>query len=369
LTCLGLAAGAAAERVTDAEGLYSSSATVATNIPRIRTFAEAPQGFDPLAAADAELAAYGFPPRPDPTAEPDHYALWKRVMSAARIHWHGALETVPTARGAPAPGIGVEASSPQAAIAAAKSTSINWGGVVLTKALTKWNAGQSFRDIYTIMTVPVGQPAFGAAECDDHFTRTWAGLNGYAKNSVTQPGAGQGALIGGFQVYTSCSSADTNYYAIFGWEPADLQVAFFVNPGDLVYTEVASPPQGVYDSYLFIEDLTTLTYSAYSIPVSYTFIGNSAEWVVERPCCESGGIPYPLVNSIATYFDGGAALDNAGHTLYPGSQASSTQVITMRDDAGDQTILDVSTGSAGYEGLHGISLATTGCAYAGGCVK
>jgi hypothetical protein len=371
LSCLSIGAAAVAEadRATDAYELYSNNATVATNIPRIQTFADAPKGFDPLTAANADLAAYGLPPRPDPTAEPDHYALWKRAMSAARIRWHGALRAIAT-EGASGNGtLTMETMSPEAVPGSpATPDSYTWGGVVLTKSLTKWNSGQSFRDIYSVMTVPVGQPPFGAG-CDDYFTMTWAGLDGYVKNSSVQPGAGHGALIGGFQTYSSCNSADTGYDAIFGWEPDYLQGAFAVHPGDLVYTEVTSPPKGVNASYLFIEDLTTLTYSAYSIPVSYTFIGNSAEWVVERPCCDYRGDLYPLVNSIDTFFDGGAALDNAGHTLYPGSQASSTQVLAMRDDADDQNILDVYSGSAGQQGLHGLRLETTGCAYAGGCAE
>jgi hypothetical protein len=376
VTCVSLAAGAAvsaADRVTDASEPYAKSATVATNMPGIRTFADAPKGFDPITAGDADLAAYGFPPRPDPTAEPDHYATWKRAMTAARIRWHGALKAIPneTAAGDVAV-VGTEPMSPDLAQGApATPSSLNWAGVVLTKSLTKWNSGQSFRDIYTIMTVPVGQPSFGSG-CDPYHpyrARTWAGLNGYVKNSPVQLAGGQGALIGGFQAFIDCFTVETNYSAIFGWDPGVLDEAFPVHPGDLVYTEVSSPPQGIYNSYLFIEDLTTLTYSAYSIPVDYTFIGNSAEWVVERPCCDFGGYLFPLINSIATYFDGGAALDNGGHTLYPGSQATSAQVISMRDDTNDQNILDVYSGSAGYEGLHGISLNTTGCAYTGGCVQ
>jgi hypothetical protein len=378
LTCLSLAAGGAVaasattetvDRAAETYEAYTSNATVATNIPQVHTFVDAPKGFDPLTAGTAELAAYGFPPRPDSATEPEHYALWRRAMAAARIRWHGALKPITTPKTPEDAVTAAEEMSPEVTVASAtKATSKNWGGLVLTKSLTKWNSGQSFRDIYSVMTVPVGQPAF-ASICDSYFSRTFVGLNGYVKGAALQPGAGQGSLIGGFQTLTDCSKNDSFYYAIFGWDPGYIQGAFSVQPGDLVYTEVTSPPHGVYDSYLFIEDLTTLSYSAYSIPVQYAFVGNSAEWVVERPCCEFIGIAYPLVNSIDTFFDGGAAIDNAGQTLYPGSQASSAQVITMQDDAGDQTILNVYTGSSGSEGLHALRLETTGCAYTGGCVK
>jgi hypothetical protein len=185
--CTAAAAVAAADRETDVYELYSHSATVATNVPRIQTFADAPRGFDPVTAGDADLAAYGFPPRPDPRTEPDHYALWKRAMGAARIHWHGALKPVTTPKGPADSALGLETLSPEAASSSpAKPASKNWGGVVLTKGLSKWNSGQSFRDIYSEMTVPVGQRPFDSG-CDYLLTRTFPGLNGYVKNSGVQP--------------------------------------------------------------------------------------------------------------------------------------------------------------------------------------
>jgi hypothetical protein len=142
-------------------------------------------------------------------------------MGAARIHWHGALKSVTTPKGPADSAANLETLSPDAAPSSPVAlSSKNWGGVVLTKALSTWNSGQSFSDIYSEMTVPVGQPPFDSG-CGFYFTRTFAGLNGYVKNSGVQPGAGQGALIGGFEtVVNDCAGDYTSYVAIFGWEPA-----------------------------------------------------------------------------------------------------------------------------------------------------
>src|SRR5215471_17700363 len=74
--------------------VYASNATVPTNLSTIRTFPEPPGNFNVVAATDDELAMYGFPPRPDKQTEPDHYKMWERAMSAAKIRWNGDLKAV-----------------------------------------------------------------------------------------------------------------------------------------------------------------------------------------------------------------------------------------------------------------------------------
>jgi Peptidase A4 family len=346
-------------------------ANVATNLNSIRTFAEAPKNFNPLTAGDEDLAVYGFPARPDPQAEPQHYAMWERAMQAAKIRWNGNLTALPAqmkASDSMLAGTAMTASDVSESLPA-KPTSLNWAGVVLTKSLSAWSKKSSFRDIYSLITVPVGQPAFEGG-CDYYTQLSFVGLNGYVKNAAIQPGSA-GTLMGGVWAISNCSRADTRYSAAFGWNPSLIQSAFQLNPGDIFYTEVGAPPSGTQPSYLFIEDLTTLTYSSYSvsIPIGNTFIGNTAEWIVERRCCGNTGYPFPLLNTIDNFFDGGAALDNAGKTLYPGSQATSTEVLTMRDDANNQNIELIYQGSSGYEGNHSLLLQTTGCAFSGPCAK
>src|SRR5271165_5301133 len=56
--------------------------TVPTNLPNVRTYVAPPAGFNPVAASDATLAQYGFPPRPNPTDDPAANAAWNKAMSA-----------------------------------------------------------------------------------------------------------------------------------------------------------------------------------------------------------------------------------------------------------------------------------------------
>jgi hypothetical protein len=353
--------------------LYVSSATVPTNVEGIHTFPAPPGDFNAFVASDEQLAAYGYPPRPDKTANPDHYRLWEQVVSAAKHRWNGDLNPLPVARGRATETEAVprrETDVKPIPAAATTPQTFNWSGVALTNTLKKWSSSGSFVDMYSLISVPVSQPPIGAG-CDNYSELSWMGLDGFTKPAGIQPGAGKAALVGGLVSWTTCSSADAAYYLMIGWDPFYLDTVFAAKPGDIAYAEVTAPPNGTGPSYMFVEDLTTLTYSAFSVPVlsGITFVGNSAEWIVERLCCRSSGYPYPLANTNAIFFDGGAAIKGNGAYAYPGSTAVSTQVITMVDDTGSQIIEEVNQGSSGYEGQHSIFFQTTNCAWAGGCTE
>src|ERR1700761_7454680 len=65
---------------------------LATNLSGVMTFATPPQGFSAITASDEELAAYGFPPRPDPQLSPKPYASWAKAMLASRTRILPQLE-------------------------------------------------------------------------------------------------------------------------------------------------------------------------------------------------------------------------------------------------------------------------------------
>ncbi|MGB9234030.1 MAG: hypothetical protein WCC04_06420 [Terriglobales bacterium] len=100
-------------------------------------------------------------------------------------------------------------------------------------------------------------------------------------------------------------------------------------------------------------------------------IGNDAEWIVGRPtgvhCVGPEGM-CAQPNTIAISFDRGSASNADAKSFYPGSQASSTYIFSMTDDAGDQPTEKVyGQGSAGYQGLSSLLFLTSACAYSGGC--
>jgi hypothetical protein len=360
-----------AKAQSDALGqIYVSAANVSTNIPGIHTYAEPPNGFNPVTATDVELATYGFPPRPDQQADPDHYALWERAMTAAKIRWNGELKPQPGKRAMIPAGSSVlpetvhpEVTGPQ------RISTANASGVILTNKQKTFNKN-SFYEIFTVISVPVVQEPFGSSSCSPGYweEESIAGIDGYIYTvdgvNLFEPG-----LEGGVSADVYCSEPNI-YSAFFGWQSfsgmAGTTHVFNVNPGDLFYTN--QYVTGPNNASVFLEDMTTLTYNSYSVSTP-GIIGKTANWIVDRACCNPYPDPYALANSIGISFENGGAVINVddGKNFYPGSQASSTQILTMTDDEGDQNIEIVNQGINGYQGLNSLWFEVTGCAYSGGC--
>lgn len=357
--------------------IYLSAGNVPTNLANIHTYAEPPKGFNPLTATDVELATYGFPQRPDKQADPDHYALWERAMVAAKIRWHGDLKPGTNSGHKMMIPVGssqaqlVEQSQAQPQTGPLHLSNISGSGVVLDNGVKKWNNKTSFNDIWTEISVPVAQLPFDnttGCTAPDYFSLSLAGIDGeiwFGANGVPffLPQENAGVLSA-----VDCSNSPV-YWAYVGWEDS-LNTEFQVNPGDLFYTELHAFG-GCNNGSAFVEDLTTLTYNSYSIanPCNLLQIGRFANWMVWRLCCDGPGPDgaWPLANTIGISFEGATVMNGSGKLSYPGSQAASTEILTMTDDAGDQSIEIVSQGSTGFQGQHSLFLQTTGCAFTGGC--
>jgi len=359
--------------------IYLSAATVPTNLANIHTYPEPPKGFNPVTAPDVELATYGFPPRPDKQADPDHYALWDRAMTAARIRWHGDLKAAPsTGHGmmipaASSPAQPVEQAQAQPQTGPTHWSNISGSGVVLDNGVKKWSK-TSFNDIWTVISVPTTQLPFDnvtGCTASTFFSLSLAGIDGeisYGGNGVPffLPQENAGVLSS-----VDCAG-QASYSAYVGWEEG-WNTVFQVNPGDLFYTELHAFG-GCNNGSAFVEDLTTLTYNSYTIDnpcFENPQIGRFANWIVWRPCCDGPGPDgaWPLASTIGISFEGAAVMNGNGKLFYPGSQAASTEILTMTDDAGDQPIEIVNQGSTGFQGLHSLFLQTTGCAFTGGCTR
>lgn len=361
-----------------ARAIYLSAGNVPTNLANIHTYVEPPKGFNALTATDEELATYGFPTRPDKQSDPDHYRLWERAMAAAKIHWHGELEPMlRSGHGMRASGSlpvqPVEQVQAQAVAGPQQWSNINGAGVIVNNGLKKWNNKTSFGDIWTLISVPVAQLPFdNTTGCTEtwYFDLNYVGIDGYlAAGQSLFFNAGEQA---GVQEAVYCPTGQARYNAFIGWNDI-YNTGFALNPGDLFYTEMHAFG-GCNNGSAFVEDLTTLTYTSYTIQNDCALpqVGSRANWIVDRICCD-GPAPngaWPLANTAAIFFDGGAVQNQSGARFYPGSQATLTQILTMTDDAGDQPIELVNQGSgAGYEGEHGVFFQTTGCAWSGGCTR
>ena len=347
-----------------AKQVYESAHVVPTNIPGITTFRAPPRGFDAVHAADTELALYGLPPRPDPQNDPDSYAKWQRAMSRLGRPATGPLKDMHvTSRNARLvrPAIAGPAGTPST------STSGNWSGIVNTvPGLTAWNSKKSFYYVVSEFNVPVAEQAFasgGGYVCDGNWDLevSWNGIDGFGNGDVLQGGSYSGAYCNG-------GSNSTYYCGWVEWFPSyNIICEFAVNPGDDIYVETYDTSST--NGYVFIDDLTLGISQSVNLQPTTTpyLVGNTAEYIVERPCCLNGNY-YPLANYVKDYWADSYAYTFARSasgkptTEVPGSLASSTYLVTMVDDSGAN---DISAPLA--QGKYGIAFNDEGCANFLGC--
>src|ERR1700677_2309347 len=224
--------------------IYLSAANVPTNIASIHTYPEPPTGFNPLTASDMELANYGFPQRPDKQEDPDHYALWEKAMTRAKIRWHGDLKPVLGGGRAMIPAgssrtqeVGQLQVQPQTG--PKQLSNISGSGVILDNGLKKWNSKTSFINILATMSVPHSQIEDTSTGCtaSDYFSASLVGIDGqilYGANGVPffLPQENAGVLSA-----VDCAGQAT-YYTYLGWE--NFNTVFQVNPGDVVFTALGA---------------------------------------------------------------------------------------------------------------------------------
>lgn len=344
--------------------IRASAATVPTNVPGIRAYAEPRKDFDPVMATDVELATYGFPPRPDQQANPDLYAHWERAMKAAKIRWSGDLKPLPYERS-------VMLSSDSSASSEEVQTTTtgpkrvsttNASGVIVSSGQKTFN-GNSVDGVAATIIVPQARMPSGSTSCtgDGYDVISTVGIDG----SVINKGTGKvfsSKLEAGIFEQAACSG-ELYYFAVIGWEGV-YSVAFAVNPGDVVYIVAAT--EGGSNSSVYFEDYTISTSASYAV-TTQGIVGATANWIVLRTCCVAN-VLIPLANTVdIVYGNAFAGKKGVQQVFFPGSQASSTKILTMTDDAGDQGIESVSQGNTGPEGLTGLWFITSSCASSGGC--
>jgi hypothetical protein len=217
----------------------------------IRTFEPPPHGFDPFTASPAELARHGFPPLP---TDPHHLARYRRLMNELK----GRFRYVPP-------------TFRELEIKADVQTSNTWsGGVVYAPT------GTSFQWIQGDWAVP------GVAAEDQNeweYMSSWIGIDDANPCQV-------GVTC---EIYQSGSNITTNPpFAWYEWVPAKGQAitSLSVSPGDMV-TAVLCTQQGAGSTSATVFFINRTTGAATSFvlyaPNNVALVGNSAEWIVERP--------------------------------------------------------------------------------------
>jgi len=366
---------ATAQTVT-ASPIYDQSSNFPTNLPGIKTFAAPPAGFDPIAATDNQLATYGFPPRPNAQADAEHYSMWKSAVAAANHRWSGAIQLT-RYQSRPfhsAPAISAGSAPSARPSGPTLGYSYNWSGYINTNNLTRWNSRDSFYLVMSDFNVPTAQQAFVAngfetgniCDGDIDLQVSWNGIDGYSDQNALL----QGGTLSGYACDLPEFGTGSVYFAWIEWAPAYPVIEIFpVNPGDDFYvaTWATTPTRG----YVFLDDLTTQTYGTFCITSNGGpgLIGNSAEYIVERPAGDSTRLGlYPLANYVQDFWAANWAYTydqyrhNRPPTAYPGSNSSSNMVSYMVDDSGSYVISYPQA-----EGSYGIFFQDYACAMVGGC--
>jgi hypothetical protein len=286
----------------------------------IRTYETPAPDFDPRTASDRELLHYGLPSRPD-TTQPELRARWDTAFS--RPHTWITPEFVEIEGKTHGPAAKARGVTPAVARGAApkavtNATSSNWSGSVAFAP-----SGNTYRFVIGQWTVPKPYaPGYGA-----FYASEWVGIDGWGSNDVLQ--AGTETEVVKLPIFGEFSSV----YTWWEWYPAG-EVAisnFGVSPGDFMSCLIcvnSSTSATIYFSNLSTNVSTTFTITA---PSGTTLVGNSAEWIVERPTVN--GSVASLTDYDVVFFDGCIAGYSNGRALGISSAGSATPV-TMTGNGG-----------------------------------
>jgi Peptidase A4 family len=335
--------------VTTNLAAQSPAYVIQTDLPGVAAAVEPPAWLDPLTATDADLATYGFPPRPDAETQPRRFRSWQRAMARPK-HFIVPQLTITNrvhglARGARAqemivPGQ-ISPTPPQPTGITTSWTSSNWSAVVVRSGASSFGT-DSFHTVSAEYVVPQApQPSGSLAgafniNCPATQSSSWVGIDGWSQSAVTnQPAViSQDVLQAGTESDASCQSQ--NYYAWYEWysdetgksQGPEVQIGgFAVSPGDDIWIEVwnTSATQG----YAFIFNYATgeAVNLSFPAPPGTTLRGNTAEWVVERPTNLDNGSLATLADYASDYFSNSNA-DTYSNAVYsPG--AASAELVTM----------------------------------------
>lgn len=304
--------------------------------PMARAHATPPANFDPLSASDAQLAQFGFPPRPDAATAPDRYAVWKKLVTAPQRRLQPTLEhtTIHNGRArlvSPGGGVPGLARNARSGIAndAASVTTMNWSGYAVVDGADPFQSGTT---VYGEWVVPVAQQAVGACTGNWAYSSEWVGIDGFTSSDVLQAGV---------EVDAFCSSGATRafYSAWYEWYP-DVETRITnlpVAPGNIIAVEVwnSGPTQG--NAYIVNYTTQQSVSLAFNAPAGTSLVGDSVEWIVERP--EVNGSFAALTHYVAEPFNFCHAAAGAG-TYTPGASPTGTAYsIDMIDDGGSGPIV------------------------------
>jgi hypothetical protein len=227
---------------------------------------------DPATIPQEQLISMGYPPRPDAIRQPQAYATWLRMVSKP-------LRSIPPKL------------TPRDERLGASSNI--WSGIALSAAP---NTFQMLWGDWSVPSVYSLSPNFYGE------TAVWVGLDGWGSGDVVQ--AGTMSVVSAEQFGSDPGWTFTWYYPWKEWFPNPLSgVNLPVSPGDEIFTMVIV--SGTTANYYLTNVTLGLTVpSSDTIPPNTTFVGNSAEWILERPTVDGWTVPLaPTTDPITDIVD------------------------------------------------------------------
>ncbi len=252
----------------------------ALNLPGATTIDAPPAGFDPIAASDEELQYHGFAPRPNQATEPKAYATWVKAMQHSKVRMVPTLEQTTIFHGPAKPQklANPTAVESNAALSLQPSNTYysgNWSGYVDFSGASSYGS-TSFYYIVNDMVIPIAKQ--GGCDGGWDWGSEWNGIDGWGSGDVLQAGVE-------FDAYCAGTTKSSYYSAWYEWYPyGEVRISSLpVTAGDDLFVEVwhTSSTQG----YAYLVNYSTGQYVevGFTAYPGHPLIGNSAEWVVERP--------------------------------------------------------------------------------------
>jgi hypothetical protein len=280
---------------------------IPVNLPGATTTLAPPASFDPLTATDADLAFYGFPPRPSDAS--GDYPSWAKAMAASKERVIPILEPTNIYHG-PSQTVSSKVANTQ--------YSYNWSGYVQLGSAKSYGKS-SYSYVYSDVTVPTAKQANGKCTGGWDYASAWVGIDGWNSNDVLQDGIE-------FDAYCKGSTKSTLYAAWFEWFPySEVRISGFpIAPGQEYFMEIWSTSSTLGHAYLVNLSAKKAVTINFTAPKGTKLIGNSAEWITERPGV-NGGLA-TLTNYVSqTYSDAHGETFNS-KALDPGT---STPIIML----------------------------------------
>jgi hypothetical protein len=330
---------------------YAQSAPAQSAAESRAIFYAGPEaGFDPVTASDPELAHYGFPPRPD-QSQPTLYGHWKKMVTANQKRLTNL--TVQTTR--IINGTARNRRDGETVGNVTATSSENWSGYAVTAANGTFTANNSY------VLAEWSVPGVGVDNCAyaPYASSQWVGFDGaFFSADVLQVGTATNACptsyVAWYEWYTTgCTSSSATLPCY------QTNISMAINPGDLVLAEVwytTAAPNG----HAFIEDYTSQQSASigFSQPLGSSgsaYLGNTVEWVVERPGLVGGGIE-DLANYVSVPMNFTYAYDGASY-FYPEDfpSGATSYAITMTCPTWNPSSLCPSTQELSYPEMFGMS--------------